>query len=79
MLMDGRRGQAEGEALLEYFWMAFHEAPGIGASLQERPPELLLDEDVKVALLLKVAGGYLGVRAASPKDVRPSGSFDRPA
>ena len=49
------------------------------ASLLEPHLELLLDQDVQVALVLQVPCGQLGVRAASPKDIRPSGPFDRPA
>jgi len=46
-------------------------APGVpGSSLLKPHLELLLDQDEQVALVLQVPCGQLGVRAASPKDIR---------
>ena len=43
------------------------------------PDSRFLDQDVEVPIMLQVPCGHLGVRAASPEDIRPSGPFDRPA
>lgn len=39
----------------------------------------LLDQNVQIPLLSQMSCGQLGEGTASPKDIRPSSSFDRPA
>ena len=63
----------------DFRWVNEMSQPWVCPKIHNHSSSRVLDQDVEVPIMLHVPCGHLGVRAASPEDIRSSGPFDRPA